>query len=143
MLDIKFLNKIDMSLVRKEFLDITNLCKLSFHPSFKSNKKKEPPHGKRKSVSSRPRSLPSTEKLNINKRSKHQTESDSWEDDESTVSQVIHSFFFLLFWFSNSVLNLFVINLENSPVILWVNHSVLFLSITCDQKCSIFYLFPL
>lgn len=94
-LDIKFLNKIDMSLVRKEFLDITNLCKLSFLPSSKSNKKREPPHGKRKSVSSRPRSLPSTEKLNINKRSKHQTESDSWEDDESTVSQVIHLYLYL------------------------------------------------
>ncbi|CAG9766422.1 unnamed protein product [Ceutorhynchus assimilis] len=76
-LDIKFLGKIDMSLVRKEFLNITNLCKL-------------PLIIKKKADSCKPLRLLGSEthnKKTKKKRKKFEPNEDSHEDEESSVIQ--------------------------------------------------------
>lgn len=70
-LDIRFITKIDMSLMRKEFLSITNLCRIPL----KARKK----NFDRKLIQPRPLSLPSTQKRKRSK--KAETSDDSWEDD--------------------------------------------------------------
>lgn len=83
-LDAKFAGKVDMSLLRKEFLNISNLCRV---PATAKLHKKSGLYGRRRN--GRPRSLPGGEKVAVAKRSKRvESNEDSWEDDESTVSLV-------------------------------------------------------
>ncbi|XP_060516992.1 zinc finger protein 474-like [Cylas formicarius] len=73
-LDIRFMAKIDMSLVRKEFLNITNLCRL--------------PLTVKKKNADRPSSLANCiEKKKPKKAPKIDNYSDSHEDEESSVIQ--------------------------------------------------------
>lgn len=75
-LDISFIDKIDMTLMRKEFFSLTNLCRLPITISL------EKIAGKQQDGTRRPLSLPSSEKF-LGKRSKNL---DSSEEDNSLSS---------------------------------------------------------
>ncbi|KAJ8924138.1 hypothetical protein NQ315_006922 [Exocentrus adspersus] len=77
-LDISLVSKIDMSKIRKEFLNISNLCKV---PLILKSKKGVPAPSR----GSRPLSLPPPEKHKHKK--KRASEDDSFEDEESTSVQ--------------------------------------------------------
>lgn len=76
-LDIRFIDKIDMSLMRKEFFPFTNLCRIPL--TIALNKVVKPPQEIRR----RPLSLPSSEKYLVKRTKNHDT---SEEDDSSTRS---------------------------------------------------------
>ncbi|XP_048523357.1 zinc finger protein 474 isoform X2 [Dendroctonus ponderosae] len=75
-LDIRYISKIDMSIVRKEFLNITNLCRLPLAMKQKIN-------------AGRPLSLLSAGTCKKFKKEKKKADpsDDSYEDDESSVIQ--------------------------------------------------------
>ncbi|XP_071053485.1 uncharacterized protein [Onthophagus taurus] len=81
-LDIRYIDKIDMSLVRKEFLCITNLCR-ALPVAVSKARRKPPPNSQRRHGVTRPLILPSK---GIQKISRPGTSDDSWED-ESSCSQ--------------------------------------------------------
>lgn len=74
-LDISLVSVIDMSKIKKEFLNISNLCKVPLIIKNKTAIK-----------ANRPLSLPPPEK-HKNKKKKISDTEDSWEDDESTSVQ--------------------------------------------------------
>ncbi|KAF2884241.1 hypothetical protein ILUMI_21933 [Ignelater luminosus] len=86
-LDIRFIGKIDMSLIRKEFLSIANLCRNPL--TITKVCKKAAVNNRRRNVINRPLSLPSCDgKLTVARRVKRpETSEDSWEDEESSSSQ--------------------------------------------------------
>lgn len=86
-LDIRFIGKIDMSLIRKEFLSIANLCRNPL--TITKVSKKAAVNNRRRNVINRPLSLPSCDgKLTVTRRVKRpETSEDSWEDEESSSSQ--------------------------------------------------------
>lgn len=98
-LDINFITKIDMSLMRKEFLCITNLCRMPINALSVSNNKvrRKPPafNQNRRCPPSRPLSLPN--KVQLQKSSRPCTSEDSWEDDRSSSSQTYSMYKLLLF----------------------------------------------
>lgn len=89
-LDIKYIGKLDMSLMRKEFMSLTNLCKLPLNV-LNVNKVKRCKNSvqdrKLKKVM-RPLSLPSQEKKKKKKPVKLGASDDSWEDVSSRSSEV-------------------------------------------------------
>jgi hypothetical protein len=77
-LNISLIGIIDMSTMRKEFLNISNLCRFPLSLAIAKRKKT--------AVINRPLSLPSPEKHKTRKSKRPETSEDSYEEEESSVS---------------------------------------------------------